>query len=41
MPLTISNIVNIAVQVIPFSREKELYDLVDMAIGVIQSSGVK
>jgi uncharacterized protein (TIGR00106 family) len=36
-----SNVVNIAVQVIPFSRDKELYDLVDLAIGVIQSSGVE
>jgi uncharacterized protein (TIGR00106 family) len=33
-------IVNIAIQVIPFSRERELYDLVDMAISVIASSGV-
>jgi uncharacterized protein (TIGR00106 family) len=35
-----SAIVNVAVQVLPFSREKELYDLVDLAIQVIQSSGI-
>lgn len=33
-------IVNIAIQVIPFSRERELYDLVDLAIQVIESAGV-
>lgn len=36
-----SAIVNIAIQVIPLSREKELYDLVDLAIQVIQSAGIK
>ena len=36
-----SSIVNIAIQVIPFSREKELYDLVDLAIQVIQDAGVE
>jgi uncharacterized protein (TIGR00106 family) len=33
-------IVNIAIQVIPFSREKELYELVDLAIQVIESAGI-
>ena len=36
-----SSIVNIAIQVIPFSRERELYDLVDLAIQVIQNAGIK
>jgi uncharacterized protein (TIGR00106 family) len=36
-----SSIVNIAIQVIPFSREKELYELVDLAIQVIQDAGVE
>ncbi len=35
-----SETVNIAVQVIPFSRKKELYDLVDEAIEVIEASGL-
>lgn len=33
--------VNIAVQIIPFSKEKELYDIVDKAIEVIKASGIK
>lgn len=32
--------VNIAVQIIPFSKEKEIYALVDEAIRVIQESGL-
>ncbi len=36
-----SAIVNVAIQVIPLSRERELHDLVDLAIQVIQSAGVK
>ena len=34
-------IVNIAIQVIPYARDRELYDLVDLAIQVIQSAGIK
>jgi len=33
--------VNLAVQIIPFSKEKEIYALVDKAIEVIQKSGIK
>jgi len=33
--------VNIAVQIIPFSKEFEVYSLVDKAIEVIQHSGIK
>lgn len=33
--------VNIAVQIIPFSKKKEVYKLVDQAIAVIQASGIK
>jgi len=35
------NYVNIALQVIPKSKTKETYDLVDDAINVIQNSGLK
>ena len=35
------NYVNIALQVIPKSKTKETYDLVDDAINVIQQSGLK
>lgn len=35
------NYVNIAVQVLPKSKTKEAYDLVDDAIGVISKSGLK
>ncbi|MCC5931040.1 MAG: MTH1187 family thiamine-binding protein [Cyclobacteriaceae bacterium] len=34
-------IVNIAIQVIPIAKNKDLYQLVDKAIEVIQQSGVK
>lgn len=34
-------IVNIAIQVIPIAKNKDLYPLVDKAIEVIQQSGVK
>ena len=33
--------VNIAVQVIPFSKEKEMYELIDEAISVIAESGIR
>lgn len=33
--------VNIAVQIIPFSKEIDVYPLVDKAIEVIQHSGIK
>ncbi|MFT8871731.1 MAG: thiamine-binding protein [Sporolactobacillus sp.] len=36
MPLS-----NVGLQVLPFSKEKDTYDLVDKAIEVIQQSGVK
>lgn len=36
-----NNNVNIAVQVLPKSETKEAYDLVDVAIGIIQKSGLK
>lgn len=36
-----NNYVNIAVQVLPKSKTKEAYDLVDEAIKVIQESGLK
>lgn len=35
------NYVNIAIQVLPKSKTKEAYDLVDVAIKVIQDSGLK
>ncbi len=35
------NTVNVAVQVLPVSTEKESYDIVDSAIAVIAKSGVK
>ncbi|WP_075601766.1 thiamine-binding protein [Saccharicrinis aurantiacus] len=35
------NTVNIAVQVLPVSKTKDSYDLVDKAIEIIQNSGVK
>ena len=35
------NYVNIALQVLPKSKTKEAYDLVDVAIKVIQDSGLK
>lgn len=35
------NTVNVAVQVLPYSAEKEAYDIVDSAIAVIEKSGVK
>jgi uncharacterized protein (TIGR00106 family) len=35
------NQVNIAVQIIPFSKEKEVYAMIDKAIAVIQESGLK
>lgn len=34
-------IVNIAIQIIPIAKNKDLYPLVDKAIEVIQQSGVK
>lgn len=34
-------IVNIALQIIPKSRTKEVYDIVDEAIAIIQKSGLK
>jgi uncharacterized protein (TIGR00106 family) len=33
--------INLAVQIIPFSKEKKIYALVDKAIEVIQKSGIK
>ena len=36
-----SNIVNVAVQVLPSSPEVEVYDMVDRAIAIIQESGVE
>ncbi len=36
-----SKIVNIAIQVLPFSKSAEAYDIVDRAIDVIARSGVK
>ena len=36
-----NNYVNIALQVLPKSKTKESYDLVDEAIKVIQNSGLK
>ncbi len=35
------NKVNIAVQVLPISKDKETYDLVDSAIELIEKSGIK
>lgn len=35
------NYVNIALQVLPKSKTKEVYDLVDVAIEVIKNSGLK
>ncbi|EST12888.1 thiamine-binding protein [Sporolactobacillus laevolacticus] len=32
---------NVGLQILPFSKEKDTYDLVDEAIKVIQQSGVK
>jgi uncharacterized protein (TIGR00106 family) len=32
--------VNVAVQVLPFSHDKQVYDIVDEAIEIIQRSGV-
>ena len=34
-------IVNIALQIIPKSKTKEVYDIVDEAIAIIQKSGLK
>ena len=34
------NKVNVAVQVLPVAKDKESYDLVDNAIGIIEKSGV-
>ena len=36
-----NNYVNVAIQVLPKSKTKEAYDLVDDAIKVIQDSGLK
>ena len=35
------NTVNVAVQVLPISKQKEAYDIVDSAIELIEKSGVK
>ena len=41
MKTTMNNIVNLAIQVLPESKEKHPYDIVDSAIEIIQKSGVK
>lgn len=33
--------VNVAIQVLPFTRSKQMYDIVDRAIKVIEDSGLK
>jgi uncharacterized protein YqgV (UPF0045/DUF77 family) len=35
------HLVNISLQILPTSKEKHPYDIVDMAISVIQKSGLK
>jgi len=34
-------VVNVAIQVLPISKTREMYDMVDAAIAVIQKSGLK
>jgi uncharacterized protein YqgV (UPF0045/DUF77 family) len=36
-----NNIVNVAIQVLPTSKDKKTYDLVDEAIAIIKASGFK
>lgn len=36
-----NNIVNVAIQVLPTSKDKKTYDLVDEAIAIIKDSGLK
>jgi len=39
--MTMMNKINVAIQVLPNSSEKDTYDLVDMAIAEIEKSGLK